>query len=292
MAHRKGNSWCAATHVQATRSKQTAYHVAFRAPMCRTSVGRLFLENRTGRSSYSKTRIMPYYVMFAHTRYVVRGLITSPYVMIQPLKSAVHPQNLQLSGHTYYTVGACSMCETPHHFSNSTHLSHLPPPSHPTSLHPPILPSFPPALHPSPALYRSSLLSSLPPSLQGFHRYFTDRFWHVPHFEKMLDLQSGTACQHLCRRLPGEQGTFSFSQSPFLRTRSNYVNLSCPHPQISKDEFILGYSSLYTCHVTSVKRCVCAYMKCVCLYRYVHACVCTFTHVCECTCACACVCVA
>ena len=21
---------------------------------------------------------------------------------------------------------------------------------------------------------------------QGFHRYSTDRFWHVPHFEKML----------------------------------------------------------------------------------------------------------
>ena len=187
------------------------------------------------------------------------------------------------------------MCETPHHFSNSAHLSHLPPPSHPTSLHPSILPSFPPALHPSPALYRSSLLSSLPPSLQGFHRYSTDRFWHVPHFEKMLDLQSGTACQHLCRRLPGEQGTFSFSQSPFLRTRSNYVYL-VPILRLARMNFLLMFFEIFfSINVSrdlSDEVCVCAYMKCVCLYRYVHACVCTFTHVCECMCACVCVCVA
>ena len=35
-----------------------------RAPMCRASVGRCFREDTVVRSSYSKIRIMPYYVMF------------------------------------------------------------------------------------------------------------------------------------------------------------------------------------------------------------------------------------
>ena len=30
-------------------------------------------------------------------------------------------------------------------------------------------------------------------NLQGFHRYSTDREWHVPHFEKMLYDQSQIA---------------------------------------------------------------------------------------------------
>ena len=37
-----------------------------RAPMCRASVGRHFREDKAGRSSYSKTWIMPYYIMFIH----------------------------------------------------------------------------------------------------------------------------------------------------------------------------------------------------------------------------------
>ena len=37
-----------------------------RAPMCRASVGRRFCEDKAVRSSYSKTRIMPYYVRFNH----------------------------------------------------------------------------------------------------------------------------------------------------------------------------------------------------------------------------------
>ena len=34
-----------------------------RAPMCRASVGRRFREDRAVRSTYSKMRIIPYYVM-------------------------------------------------------------------------------------------------------------------------------------------------------------------------------------------------------------------------------------
>ena len=48
-----------------------------RAPMCRASVGRRFREDKAVRSSYSKTRIMPYYAMFNRpVRDVVHGLIT------------------------------------------------------------------------------------------------------------------------------------------------------------------------------------------------------------------------
>ena len=34
--------------------------------MCRASVGQRFREDKAVRSSYSKTQIMPYYVMFNH----------------------------------------------------------------------------------------------------------------------------------------------------------------------------------------------------------------------------------
>ena len=33
--------------------------------------------------------------------------------------------------------------------------------------------------------------------VQGFHRYSTDEFWHVPHFEKMLYDQAQLACVYL-----------------------------------------------------------------------------------------------
>lgn len=33
--------------------------------------------------------------------------------------------------------------------------------------------------------------------LQGFHRYSTDQFWHVPHFEKMLYDQGQLAVSYL-----------------------------------------------------------------------------------------------
>ena len=32
----------------------------------------------------------------------------------------------------------------------------------------------------------------------GFHRYSVDRYWRIPHFEKML-YDNGAARQHLCR---------------------------------------------------------------------------------------------
>ena len=45
--------------------------ILLRAPMCRASVGRCIHEDKAVRSSYSKTRIMPYYVMFnRHVRNV------------------------------------------------------------------------------------------------------------------------------------------------------------------------------------------------------------------------------
>ena len=37
-----------------------------RVPMCRASVGWCFHEDKAVRSSYSKTWIMPYYIMFIH----------------------------------------------------------------------------------------------------------------------------------------------------------------------------------------------------------------------------------
>ena len=64
-----------------------------RAPMCRASVGRRFHEDKAVRSSYSKTRIMPYYAMFNRPLCVTSrrawalGLITlfSAYIVIQCL---------------------------------------------------------------------------------------------------------------------------------------------------------------------------------------------------------------
>ena len=50
-----------------------------RVPMCRASVGRHFREDKAGRSSHSKTWIMPYYIMFMHTCHLVRGRISSAY---------------------------------------------------------------------------------------------------------------------------------------------------------------------------------------------------------------------
>jgi len=35
----------------------------------------------------------------------------------------------------------------------------------------------------------------------GFHRYSVDRYWHVPHFEKML-YDQGAARDRLSRRVP------------------------------------------------------------------------------------------
>lgn len=40
-------------------------------------------------------------------------------------------------------------------------------------------------------LLKSSVSLAL---FQGFHRYSTDRHWHVPHFEKMLYDQGQLAC--------------------------------------------------------------------------------------------------
>ena len=58
MGHKKGNSQC----VEDPASRIQAYTPY--VPMCRASVGWHFRENKAVRSSYSKTRIMPYYVMF------------------------------------------------------------------------------------------------------------------------------------------------------------------------------------------------------------------------------------
>ena len=42
-------------------------------------------------------------------------------------------------------------------------------------------------------MYSNSILSSS----QGFHRYSTDEYWHVPHFEKMLYDQAQLAWIYL-----------------------------------------------------------------------------------------------
>src|SRR5207237_1442460 len=42
----------------------------------------------------------------------------------------------------------------------------------------------------------------------GFHRYSVDKFWHIPHFEKMLYDQAQLACAYL--------DTFQITRDPSL----------------------------------------------------------------------------
>lgn len=54
-----------------------------------------------------------------------------------------------------------------------------------------------------PSSFLPSFFPPLPPRClymyisQGFHRYSTDKFWHVPHFEKMLYDQGQLATVYL-----------------------------------------------------------------------------------------------
>src|SRR5205823_4873562 len=61
----------------------------------------------------------------------------------------------------------------------------------------------------------------------GFHRYSVDRFWHIPHFEKMLYDQAQLACSYL--------DAFQITRDPFFEKTArdilDYVRRDMPDKQ-------------------------------------------------------------
>ena len=67
---RRAQVQCTLTGLHTTR--RTAYGATLLAPMCRTSIGRRFRENKAGRSSYCRMLTVQYYVIFdQHVRIYV-----------------------------------------------------------------------------------------------------------------------------------------------------------------------------------------------------------------------------
>ena len=61
----------------------------------------------------------------------------------------------------------------------------------------------------------------------GFHRYSVDRFWHIPHFEKMLYDQAQLACSYL----DALQITGDAAHGSVARDILDYVLRDMAHPE-------------------------------------------------------------
>ena len=72
---------------------------------------------------------------------------------------------------------------------------------------------------------------------QGFHRYSTDKFWHVPHFEKMLYDQGQLATIYATAyQVPDEASCIIVTSGSISESKIHLYMFECI-VQITKDEF-------------------------------------------------------